>query len=76
VVKPPTIRLVLSLAVSHGWFLRQIDVQNAFLHGLLHEDVFMTQPHALFIRNCLTMFASYRDLCMVFVRHQEHGSLG
>jgi hypothetical protein len=35
---------MLSLAVSHGWYLRQIDVQNAFLHGLLHEDVFMTQP--------------------------------
>jgi histone deacetylase 1/2 len=44
VVKPPTIRLILSLAVSHGWYFSQIDVQNAFLHGLLHEDVFMTQP--------------------------------
>jgi hypothetical protein len=36
--------LVLSLAVSHGWYLRQIDVQNAFLHSLFHKDVFMTQP--------------------------------
>jgi histone deacetylase 1/2 len=44
VVKPPIVRLVLSLAVSHGWYLRQIDVQNAFLHSLLHKDVFMTQP--------------------------------
>jgi hypothetical protein len=33
VVKPVTIRLVLSLAVSHGWVLRQLDVQNAFLHS-------------------------------------------
>ena len=69
VVKPPTVRLVLSLAVSHGWYLHQIDVQNAFLHGLLHEDVFMTQPPGFIHPQLLTTSASYKDLCMVFVRH-------
>uniref|UniRef100_A0A8R7QVF4 Reverse transcriptase Ty1/copia-type domain-containing protein n=1 Tax=Triticum urartu TaxID=4572 RepID=A0A8R7QVF4_TRIUA len=44
VVKSATIHLVLSLAVSRGWTLRQLDVQNAFLHGVLEEDVFMRQP--------------------------------
>ncbi|KAJ0985480.1 hypothetical protein J5N97_003836 [Dioscorea zingiberensis] len=44
VVKPATIRLVLSIAVSRGWCLRQLDVQNAFLHGFLEEEVFMCQP--------------------------------
>jgi histone deacetylase 1/2 len=44
VVKPATIRLVLSLAVSRGWTLRQVDVSNAFLHGFLTEDVYMQQP--------------------------------
>jgi hypothetical protein len=44
VVKPATVRLVLSLAVSRGWHLRQIDVNNAFLHGLLDEEVYMQQP--------------------------------
>jgi hypothetical protein len=44
VVKPTTIHLVLSLATSAGWPICQIDVQNAFLHGWLSEDVFMTQP--------------------------------
>ncbi|KAF5459770.1 hypothetical protein F2P56_019690 [Juglans regia] len=44
VVKPSTIRLVLSIAISHRWSLRQIDIQNAFLHGELTETVFMQQP--------------------------------
>jgi hypothetical protein len=41
IVKPATIRLVLSIAVSRGWVLRQVDVSNAFLHGFLSEDVYM-----------------------------------
>jgi hypothetical protein len=44
VLKPDTIRLVLSIAVSQGWTIRQLDIQNAFLHNVLEEDVFMKQP--------------------------------
>jgi histone deacetylase 1/2 len=44
VVKPTTIRLLLSLVVTHGWSLRQLDIENAFLNGVLEEEVFMRQP--------------------------------
>lgn len=44
VIKPTTVRLILSLAVSRGWCLRQIYVHNTFLHGVLEEHVYMKQP--------------------------------
>jgi Reverse transcriptase (RNA-dependent DNA polymerase) len=44
VVRFTTIRIVLSITVSSNWTIRQLDVQNIFLHGDLNENVFMTQP--------------------------------
>jgi hypothetical protein len=44
VVKATIIRIILSIVVSRGWCLRQLDVQNVFLHGILEEDVYMKQP--------------------------------
>jgi hypothetical protein len=44
VVKFATILLVLSIVVSQGWSLHQLDVQNMFLHNVLKKDVYIKQP--------------------------------
>ena len=43
-MKIAIVRLVLSVAVSKGSCLRQLDVENVFLHGILKEEVYMRQP--------------------------------
>ena len=43
VVKPATVRTVLSLALSRRWPIHQLDVKNAFLHGTLTETVYFMQ---------------------------------
>eukprot|EP00253_Pinus_taeda_P004589 PITA_04589 len=36
--------LVISLAASFKWEVHQMDVKSAFLHGDLHEEIYMEQP--------------------------------
>jgi hypothetical protein len=39
VVKPVTVRTVLTLAHFRDWPIHQLDVKNAFLHGTLSKTV-------------------------------------
>ncbi|GKV34540.1 hypothetical protein SLEP1_g42906 [Rubroshorea leprosula] len=39
VLKPTTLRLVIVIATTLSWPLKQLDVKNAFLHGTLKEEL-------------------------------------
>jgi hypothetical protein len=79
IIKSTTIRIILSIAVSKGWHLRNLDVQNAFLHANL-EDVYMWQsPSAWYTRLstkiCELGFKSSKADTSLFYFHQDSISM-
>jgi hypothetical protein len=44
------IRVILSLAASHGLLVHQMDVKTAFLNGELKEEIYMAQPDGFIVK--------------------------
>ena len=47
VIKMPTLRCILALATHNNWIVSQLDINNAFLHGDLIEEVYMHMPKGI-----------------------------
>ena len=45
-----TIRTLIVLAASKGWFLYQLDVKSAFLNVALNEEVYVDQSQGFIVK--------------------------
>jgi hypothetical protein len=63
VIKPATIRLLLTFTLQFDWPLKQLDVSNAFFHGFLTKEVFLWNNHlVLLIQSFLIMCKLHKAL--------------
>jgi hypothetical protein len=50
VARLTTIRVLLSLAASHGLLIHQMDAKTTFLNGELEEEVYMDYPEGFVVK--------------------------
>nr|GEY29421.1 retrovirus-related Pol polyprotein from transposon TNT 1-94 [Tanacetum cinerariifolium] len=42
--KAATVRVLIAIATAKGWPIHQLDINNAFLHGFVEEEIYMKPP--------------------------------
>ncbi|KAG8500998.1 hypothetical protein CXB51_003100 [Gossypium anomalum] len=66
-VKPTTIQTILSVAISRGWQIRQVDVNNAFLNGDLTDEKFMVFTEFLVSKSDAFLFIRVTTNSVLYV---------
>ena len=73
VVKMTTLRTLLALVASQDMELVQMDVKTAFLHGDLHEEIYMQQPEGYKVKGKEKLVCKLKKSLYGLNKHQENG---
>jgi hypothetical protein len=76
VARIETVRLLLALAVRHGWKVHHMDVKSAFLNGDLVEEVYVQKPPGFVVEKGDGKVLKLKKLYMAYIRHLEPGMQG
>ena len=69
IIKYHIIKLILSIAFSNYWSLCQTDVNNAFIHDSISEDIYISQPPNFVNFHFQIMSASFTKSCIISNKH-------
>jgi hypothetical protein len=70
------IRIHLAFIASKGFKFYQMDVKSDFLHGVIQEEVYVSQPPVLRTPSILIDCTSSQKLCMGLSKLRGHSMLG
>ena len=74
VIKSTTIRLIIEIAVTKSWPIKQLDINNAFLQGDLTELVYMMQPPGFVDKDKPNHVCRLRKPIYGLEQHLAHGT--
>jgi len=57
IAKMTFVWVLVSLATAYHWSHYQLDIKNVFLNGVLYEEVYMGNHHALLLRESVRSIA-------------------
>ena len=59
VVQWSTVRLVLTMILSHGWHTKQVDYTNAFAQAEINEEIYIEPPRGFGAMDKIPTFFNY-----------------
>jgi hypothetical protein len=76
VARLEAIKILLAFAVSKRFKLYQMNMNSAFLNGVMQEEVFVRQPQVLRTLNILIECTSFQRFCTCLCKLCGNGMLG
>jgi hypothetical protein len=70
------IKILLAFTAFKGFKLYQMDLKNAFLNGVIQDEVYVRYPQVSRTTNILIECTSFQRLCTGLSKHRGHGMLG